>query len=237
MFDDGYLNNLQAAEAMDVYGFRGTCHLIRDAVAASEGGSSQYLAYPDVNRLYYEHNWDMACHADTIANHNASLTTLSATAFEAECMRMKGWMLQQGWFRGADFFAWPFGAYTQAYLAIARRYFAGIRTFQDVIAAQINDAYPFGDPTQMRGMAVVGGSSPSSASSVNTAIDAAVAANKTVILTFHDVAGTDPTQSTTYPLSNFEAIMAHIAAAGYAVPTVREIFLGEIPLALKGGTP
>lgn len=212
-FDDGYLGQAQdCAPYMDKYGIAASAFIIRDLLTAADGGSTQYMSLPQAKRLHDYHGWDICPHSDTVAHHNSTngLVDLSAADFETECIRMKNYLLQNGMSRGADIFAWPLGAYDPAHLTIAERYFTAIRTFATGSFGVWCDGYPLGDLMQMRGMAVTGGSSPDSAATVNTAIDSAMAANKTVIITFHDVKTTADGQSTTYPLTNFQTIIDHI---------------------------
>jgi peptidoglycan/xylan/chitin deacetylase (PgdA/CDA1 family) len=227
-FDDGYGSQYTNAKPyMDKYGFRGVLFPIRDLIS----GSGTYVTIPQL-QAFYDSGWDIVAHADLAASHNStnalidlSISDGSATAlstFEGELVRNKKWLIANGWTRSADFFGWPQGKFDAARLAIARKYFSLIRLYRPNLNAAEADTYPFVDGGRLKQLAVQGGGSPSSASSVTAALTAAWAAKKTVVLTFHGINSTSP-QSYDYPVASFQTIIDFIAASGYPVKTLSAV--------------
>jgi peptidoglycan/xylan/chitin deacetylase (PgdA/CDA1 family) len=219
-FDDGWKGQYaNAFPAMAAAGLRGCVYAICDQ--HGESGGALYMNRGELRALQAA-GWDVGCHADTVAHHNDpnGFAALTPAAFEAACVAMKEWHVANGF--GSDHFAWPRGRHTQALRAVAARYFSSQRTFRTSLNRFEADIYPFADTTRLRQCAVTGGGTPSAVATVTGLIDACMAAKKTLILTFHDIgnggAGTE------YPVAGFAAIVGHIAAKGYPVRTLTEIF-------------
>ena len=106
---------------MQAAGLRGCAYAICDQHIATPGGL--YMSRGELHALQ-DAGWDIGCHADAVANHNAAagFTALDPVAFDAACRAMKAWQVVHG-FR-SDHFAWPRGKHTAAHRAIAARYFS-----------------------------------------------------------------------------------------------------------------
>ena len=219
-FDDGWKGQYQNAfPVMQAAGLPGCVYAICDQHAA--GGGALYMSRAELHALQ-DAGWDIGCHADTIAHHNAAsgFASLDAAAFEAACVAMKAWQIAHGF--GSDHFAWPRGRHTLAHRTIAARYFSSQRTFRSTLNRFEADIYPFADVTRLRQCAVTNGAAPSSPAAVTGLIDACMAARKTLILTFHDIGNGGG--STEYPASSFATIVGHVASHGYPVRTLTRIF-------------
>jgi hypothetical protein len=218
-FDDGWRGQrLNAFPAMQAAGLRGCVYAICDQHIATSG---LYMSRGELHELQ-DAGWDIGCHADTIANHNAAagFTGLEPTAFDAACRAMKAWQVAHG-FR-SDHFAWPRGKHTAAHRAVAARYFSSQRTFRSNLNRFEADIYPFADAGRLRQCAVAGGATPSPVATVTALIDACMAARKTLILTFHDIGNGGG--GSEYPVASFAAVVGHIASRAYPVKTLTRIF-------------
>ena len=191
-------------------------------------GGSLYMNRAELRALQNA-GWDIGCHADTIAHHNAAggLTALDAAGIRR---RLRGDEAMATRLRiPSDHFAWPLGSHTAALRAIAAQYFSSQRGFRTNLNSFEADIYPFADATRLRQCAVTNGASPSSAATVTALIDTCMAAKKTLILTFHDIGNGGG--GSEYPVSNFASVIAHIASHGYPVKTLTRDFraggLGE----------
>ncbi len=219
-FDDGWRGQYQNAfPIMRAAGLPGCSYVICDQHEA--GGGSLYMNRTELHALQNA-GWDIGCHADTIAHHNAAagLTALDAATFEAACVTMKRWQIVNG-FR-SDHFAWPVGKHTLAHRTIARRYFSSQRTYRANLGRSEADIYPFADATRLRQCGVTGGATPSPVASVTALIDACMAAKKTLILTFHDIGNGGG--GSEYPVASFASVIGHIVSHAYPVKTLTQIF-------------
>jgi Polysaccharide deacetylase len=219
-FDDGWKGqHANAFPLTQAAGLSGCVYSICDQHPATGGGL--YMSRAELRTLQ-QAGWDIGCHADTVAHHNAAagFLALDAAAFEAACRAMKRWQVEHG-FR-SDHFAWPRGRHDAGHRAIAARYFSSQRTFRSNLYRHEADIYPFADATRLRQCAVTGGGAPTAVATVTALIDACMAARKTLILTFHDI-GNGGTASE-YPVASFAAIVAHVADRAYPVRTLTEVF-------------
>ena len=219
-FDDGWKGQYQNAfPIMRAAGLPGCAYVICDQHEA--GGGALYMNRAELHALQNA-GWDIGCHADTIAHHNAAagFTALDAASFEAACVVMKRWQIVNG-FR-SDHFAWPVGKHTLAHRTIAARYFSSQRTYRTNLNRFEADIYPFADATRLRQCGVTGGASPSPAAAITALIDTCMLAKKTLILTFHDIGNGGGNSE--YPVASFAAVIGHIATKAYPVKTLTRIF-------------
>lgn len=219
-FDDGWKGQYtNAFPLMRAAGLPGCAYVICDQHEA--GGGSLYMNRAELHALQGA-GWDIGCHADTMAHHNAAagLTALNAAAFEAACVAMKRWQIANG-FR-SDHFAWPVGKHTLAHRTIAARYFSSQRTYRTNLNRFEADIYPFADVTRLRQCGVTGGATPAPVASITALIDACMTAKKTLVLTFHDIGNGG--SGSEYPVASFAAVVAHIASHAYPVKTLTRIF-------------
>jgi peptidoglycan/xylan/chitin deacetylase (PgdA/CDA1 family) len=221
-FDDGWRSTyLNALPVMDAKGFAGIVYPICEMLTPGSQ-SANYMAVEHLHEMQNQRGWDIGCHAFSLAHHNSAngFLDLSEAEFIAECSQMKRWNRQYA-FR-SDHFAWPKGLHSQPFRTIAAQHFSSLRTFRTTLAAPDAEIFPFGDTHYLRQLAVTGGASPSAASAVRAAIDAAMAAKKTLILTFHGIEDTGA--SFDYPVTAFGSIIDHIAMQGYKVRTLSQVF-------------
>ncbi|WP_375450512.1 polysaccharide deacetylase family protein [uncultured Devosia sp.] len=223
-FDDGWKSTYaKALPILSARNFPALVYPICDAISAGIGSGS-YMGRDELRSLQDTYGWDIGCHAATLAHHNSAngLLDLSLADFRQECIDMKRWNRRYGF--TADHFAWPLGKQDRDRRLIAAQYFSSIRVFRNQLNSFETDTYPFADPTYLRQMAVTGGSSPSSAAAVTAAIDQAMTAKKTAILTFHNIVDGGGSNGIDYPTASFQAIVNHVAAQGYKVTTLTEVF-------------
>ena len=122
VFDDGWGSTYTRARPdLDRFGYRATAVIIRDLV-----GTANYMTLPQLQALQTSSGWDVAAHADTVADHNAGFANLENPVVEADMQGIKRWLIENG-FKRRDLFAWPQGSFTASQMIIARRFFNGIR--------------------------------------------------------------------------------------------------------------
>ncbi|MBJ7336717.1 polysaccharide deacetylase family protein [Mycolicibacterium sp.] len=244
-FDDGFLSQYTNVKPyLDKYGMRAVAFPIHGNTSPGSGAGS-YMGATELQALY-DDGWDLSVHSDLTASHDSKngfndLSTTDGTAttlssFEGELARAKMWLTSNGWTRGADFFAWPQGKFDATRLAIARKYFTLIRVYRPTLSTPDADTYPFVDGGRLRQLGVFGAASPDSVDAVNAALDAAWAAKKTVVLTFHNVIPGGGSRGVDYPLANFQSIIDHIAEVGYPVKTLSQVMV-DGGMAVPEGAP
>lgn len=207
-FDDSLLDTYTvAAPILARHGMRATSYTIRDRL-----GEPGFMSLSQLHDLETKYGWEIAAHADTIANHDAGFTTLSSAVLDAELAALKAFLLKEG-FGGADHLAYPRGWHSAAVDAVAARYFATGRTIYD---NPVETCRPV--PLRLRSVPV----GPATAAATMTAkIDAALAAKGWLIITLHGVV-------TGTPVANqvssawLSTVTDHLASVGAEVIPVGE---------------
>jgi hypothetical protein len=216
VFDDGWASNYTRARPnLDRYGYRATAVVIRDLV-----GTASYLSLAQVRALQADSGWDVAAHADTVADHNAGFANLEDSVVEADLQGIKRWLIENG-FKRRDLFAWPQGSFTASQMIIARRFFNGIRgtTGGSGGAAGPQETFPPGDNGRLRTW-VIGSSA--TATDVETALNQCKTHKSWLILSFHELVASGAEGGLQTNEATFKAMVEKIAASGLAVKTVAE---------------
>ena len=158
-----------------------TAVIIRDLV-----GTANYRdPAADCRRLQTDSGWDIAAHADTVADHNAGFANLEDPVVEADMQGIKRWLIDNG-FKRRDLFAWPQGSFTASQMIIARRFFNGIRgtTGGSGGAAGPHETFPPGDNGRLRTWVIGVGET---AADVETALSQCNTHRSWLILSFHEI--------------------------------------------------
>jgi len=217
VFDDGWQSTYTRARPnLDRYGYRATAVIIRDLI-----GTANYLTLAQTRALQTNSGWDVAAHADTIADHNAGFANLADSVVEADLQGIKRWLIENG-FKRRDLFAWPQGSFTASQMAIARRFFNGIRgtTGGRGGATGPQETFPPGENGRLRTW-VVG--STATAAEAETALSQCSTHKSWLILSFHELVASGAEGGLQTNEATFKAIVEKIAASGLAVKTVAEV--------------
>lgn len=217
VFDDGWQSTYTRARPnLDKYGYRASAVIIRDLI-----GSGNYLTMAQTQALQIDSGWDIAAHADTVADHNAGFANLEDSAVEADMQGIKRWLIENG-FKRRDLFAWPQGSFTASQMIIARRFFNGIRctTGGKGGAAGPHETFPPGENGRLRTW-IVG--STETAADVEAALSQCNAYRSWLILSFHELVASGASGGQQTNEATFKAMLEKIAASGLAVKTVAEV--------------
>jgi peptidoglycan/xylan/chitin deacetylase (PgdA/CDA1 family) len=205
-FDDGFESFItRAAPTLAAHGLTGTAYVTTNFV-----GTTNFLTWDQVVSLQNDHGWEVGNHT---LDH-AELPTVSATEQERQMRDGKAALVAHG--IDVDSFAAPYGAYDDTTLALSAQYHTSLRGFWD----EGYNTYPSTSHLLMNQQVQIGDGDENKSVSVAQAkqyIDQAIANNKWLILTFHDITATQITPSNedeayTYPQADLDAIAAYAQA-------------------------
>jgi len=214
-FDDGLTSALSlAAPTLQKYGLTGTDYVITQCVGttgvchADPAGS--YMTWDQVKQLQAM-GWNIGSHTQThpylASTGGGEQALLTDAQIDAELKNSKADLAAQG-IDAVDFAA-PYGDYNNTVLTDAAKYYATFRGFADIGT----NAYPYNDRLVVNEQIQEGaaGTAPhQTLATVKAYIDAAIAGNQWLTLTFHNVTAATPTNSDNYTTSN--ALLDQIAA-------------------------
>jgi peptidoglycan/xylan/chitin deacetylase (PgdA/CDA1 family) len=223
-FDDSYASQWTLGKkTLDTYGYPATAYTIDEYIDAPGR-----LTLSQLKAMQDRCGWEIAAHAHTGANHSASFTGLTAAQLDADIRSQRAWLMGRG-FRNADGTAFPLGQFGQTLdglptLDIVRAHFGYART----TAGRTKGTFPPADRWRLPAISGIstfsGGYAPSALTTATTGdIDKCKAQKSWLILVFHDIVQTAPTATTQIQNTDFDAIIAAIAAAGVPVRTVADV--------------
>ncbi|MFI9339969.1 polysaccharide deacetylase family protein [Streptomyces sp. NPDC052773] len=225
-FDDSWYSVHQYARpAMDQYGYRGTTYSIAESI-----GQTGRVSLADLRAVQDLSGWEVAGHSFTAAAHTARYPTLTAQQVDDELRNLKSWLVTNQF--TSDAFAYPGGQFGRTTDGVpvdqlVGRYFATGRSINYLNSTEM---FPAAMPKRMRAL-----SSISSAISVNDpanvskltgpggALDRCQLNGSWLILTFHQIVTGTPADPTQCSQSDFQAVMAAIAARGIPVLPVGDV--------------
>lgn len=201
VFDDGFATTrTEAKKVLDNAGMRASTMIIPSLV-----GTASYMTQNQVDELAVA-GWDIGGHGAT------DLTTLSATAAEADVKAMKKWLADRG-YKGQDTYALPLGGHNDAVRKIVAKYFGFSRSTKQGTQT-IHNVNPESAATRQPGSTWV-------LSDFQTHINRAIANNEWLILTFHALR--DPTQtSEDVTPTMFADVINYLGSSGAEVVTLSE---------------
>ena len=214
-FDDGYLSALtQAQPTLSKYGLTGTDYVITGCVGMSTApntcradNDAQYMTWAQIAQLQTA-GWEIGSHTVThpyLATSDATdgqPNVLTPAQVTQELTQSKSDLAAHG--ITATDFATPYGDYNTATLAQIAKLYATHRGFAD----QNNNTYPYND-LLLNDFHVQTGVT---VAQVKAKIDAAIANNLWLVLTFHDIkttASTNP-DDFQYSTSDLDQIAAYV---------------------------
>lgn len=221
--DDAYQSFVDLGAAkLDGYGFPVTMYLIADRI-----GLSGRLTMQEILDRQATAGWEAACHAWADSAHGTTYTGLTAAAADTDARAMKAFAVTNG-FRGADLFALPKGATAkttdgQPLIPILARYYASVASTVN----KTRETWPPGDPFRVRRISAIssfsGGYSPANITGSGGDLDKVKANGGVLVLNFHQIVASGPTDTSMILQSDFAAIMDAIASKGLRVLTMGEL--------------
>jgi peptidoglycan/xylan/chitin deacetylase (PgdA/CDA1 family) len=216
-FDDGYDENLLAAQIMAKHGMTGTAYIIPNAV-----GRQNYLTLHELVDMQLRYGWEIAAH------HETSFTEMRPDELENTILGVQQFLIENGFGNGAGHLAYPLGRQnTSLVRPLVRKHFTTAR-----VASMGPETLPPADPYLLRAMNVTNDTRPDE---VAAAAKLALENHEWLILMFHYLVE-KPSQPLEYGIKDFEKAIAGIAKTGIKVMPVARVweacgrdFTGPVP--------
>ncbi|MEV0900572.1 polysaccharide deacetylase family protein [Actinoplanes sp. NPDC049802] len=223
-FDDSWSDVFDNARpAMDTYGFRGTTYTIAEHI-----GKAGRYTLPQLKAAQNNSGWEVAGHSFKAAAHEKRYDGDTAEAVDADAAGLRGWLVDNG-FR-SDSFAYPGGRFGKTtdgvpVESIVARYFS---TGRSIIAEDNREIPSAPMPHRLRSLTGIssystGAANPLTLTQPGGMLDRAQLAGGWLILCFHRVVTTNPTDPAQCSKNDFESIMKAIANRGIPVLPVGEV--------------
>ena len=204
-FDDGYDENLLAAQIMAKHGMTGTAYIIPNAV-----GQKNYLTLHELVDMQLRYGWEIAAH------HETSFTELRPDELENTILGVQQFLMENGFGKGAGHLAYPLGRQNTALVRpLVRKHFTTAR-----VASMGPETLPPADPYLLRAMNVTNDTKPDE---VAAAARRALENHEWLILMFHYLVE-KPSEPLEYGIKDFEKVIAGIAKTGVKVIPVARVW-------------
>lgn len=204
-FDDGYDENLLAAQIMAKYGMSGTAYIIPDAI-----GQTGYLNHHELVDMQLRYGWDVAAH------HETPFTELRPDELENVILGVQQFLIENDFATGAGHLAYPLGRQNTALVRpLVRKHFATAR-----VAAKGPETLPPADPHLLRVFNVTPETSPAQ---IGEAAKQAREHKEWLILMFHYLVE-KPEGDLEYGIDAFDKAMAAISKSGAKVMPLTKVW-------------
>jgi peptidoglycan/xylan/chitin deacetylase (PgdA/CDA1 family) len=198
-FDDGYASVFtRGLKKLSAYRYPASAYVIADAV-----GEPGELSLEQLYTLRDLDHWEIGGHALTSASHNLpnGLDGLEPEPLKTEMNGLRDWLDEHGFSRAS--FAYPKGAAGPEVRRYARRDYCAARA-----TAKGPETFPPRDNYTLRGWSVDG--LTTDVAEIDETIDKAVDEGAWLILTFHDLVGDVPDQTTEFNDDDFAEVVDHV---------------------------
>ncbi|WP_028392720.1 polysaccharide deacetylase family protein [Bacillus cihuensis] len=215
-FDDGHDTVYKEAKPiMDKYGLRGVAYVI---TAQHDDKTSNRMTMQQLHTLQ-DLGWDIASHT---VNHTYLLDDKpSPQELTHQLLDSKKWLLENGFYRGADHLATPGGQFNPAILDEIKKYYSTHST--------VMDGYEYYPPADVHRLKIQNVINSTTVAQVQTWIDFAVQNKSLLILTFHYFANPATAETQVLP-SNFQLMMDYLATTNVDVVTMSDLANYNAPI-------
>jgi peptidoglycan/xylan/chitin deacetylase (PgdA/CDA1 family) len=233
-FDDGLSSPFRLGlPALAAHQFPATAFVIRDLIGPGTADNGSYLSDGQLRTLA-GHGWEIAAHANLIADHNTHLgfVGLSRAALISDVEREVAWLTASG-FNGARDIALPQGWFDTEVIRVLKEYghFQTVRT----VDFRTIETLPVADPWRLRARLydpTVPIGPPSRVGSFQWRVDQISRYGGWLILGFHDMtsrranahAAPIVNEGSAILDTDFRALIDHIAQRGVPVRTIRQVW-------------
>lgn len=200
-FDDGDASTYtRAVKKLSTYRYPASAYIIADTV-----GDAGFVTLEQLHQLRDQHHWEIGGHALSIDSHNLpnGLDDLNEPQLKTEMNGLRDWLYDNGFSRAS--FAYPKGAASPEVRHYVQRDYCAGR-----VTAAGPETLPPRDEYILRGWSING--LVSDQADVEAAVDKAVADGTWAILSFHDIIGGTPSESTQFNDDEFEAVVDYVHA-------------------------
>jgi peptidoglycan/xylan/chitin deacetylase (PgdA/CDA1 family) len=198
-FDDGYASTFsRGLKKLSAYRYPASAYVIANSI-----GEPGQLSLEQLYTLRDLDHWEIGGHSLSLASHNLpnGLDGLEPEALKTEMNGLRDWLDERGFSRVS--FAYPKGAAGPEVRHLVKRdYCAGRAT------ARGPETIPARDSYTLRGWSING--LVTDVAEIEEAIDKAVAEGTWLILSFHDLVGGAPSQTTEFNDTDFAEVVDHV---------------------------
>lgn len=180
------------------------------AVIVDLVGQPTFMTLEQLKAVERFAGWEVIAHQASLLERGG-FDTLSEAELRAELAGVKSWLLDNGFRRGADVIAYPYGGYDEESVAHVGQYFGAGRT---IVRAQGLETWPPADPYRIRAVSVASTDTPAD---INALIDRAARDRAWLILVFHQIHPRGSDHDTYYYTEDLASILAHLAGADVEV--------------------
>lgn len=176
---------------------------------------SDRLSTDELKELQDVYGWDVSAHT---LNHIDLSNSKYEDQFEKELYQSKQFLLDNGFKKGADHFAYPFGTFDNNFsMQLVKKYY---KTARGVIGD--TETLPVADQYRLRVMYISNFTEPID---VSKRVQDAIENGDWLILVFHGIVESNANdRHATYLMSNFEQIVDDIYSKGIQVMTISEVY-------------
>ena len=191
-FDDTDLTIFtEGKRILSEYGFPATVWII----GASIDDNAAHMTSAQLRELQDLHNWQISCHGFF------DLTLLSIAAARADIESNKTFLVNGG-FKGAEYYAWPFGTNNLALRELAQEYFLSARA-----TGVGNESFPPSDNMKYRSKNLSNTTTPAF---MNALIDDAIDNNDWMLFFNHKLV-VSAASTIEYDIADYQTVIDHIA--------------------------
>lgn len=210
-FDDGYLSQYTLARSkMDEYGMPGVAYVNSESI-----GWESRMNIAQLRAMQDNSGWDISAHTHS----HADLTTITSLQIEEEFKNNKNWLVANGFARGANHLAYPFGLFDYSkVIPLAKKYFASARTI-----ASYPESLRTSNPYALRTYYAF---DTSTLQQMKDVVTRAIEANEWVIFIFHRLVVTPTGVGDDFPKDKFDAFIDWLATQDIDVRTVSDVIEG-----------
>ena len=181
-------------------------------------GAPGFMSLSQLQHLERFAGWDVIAHHASALDDAFVGDDLDDDGWRDEFVRSKRWLLEQGFHRGADHLAYPYGYASADVIGLARRTFASGRTVERGLGLE---TWPPADAYRLRALSVRADDTPAA---LRAAIDRAANERSWLLLVFHQVVDGVPERETEYARDDLAAVIAHATAADVDIMTLPDVF-------------
>ncbi len=224
-FDDGYASAYtEGKPALDRYSFPGTVYVIHDVI-----DYAPYLSSAQLGKLH-DAGWDLAPHADKVANHNHGFDTLDPVVAAADLRDEVAWLESMGYGR-SQHWAYPKGLFDAHLIDLVKPIVSASRTthFRTV------ETLPVADPYRLRCIQPKAVTPNTEPATLEWYADQVYDYGGWLIVMFHNLVAV-PTLPTDFSIAEFNTFVDYLSTKGIPVKTMGSV-LGNGTQDLLNNTP
>jgi peptidoglycan/xylan/chitin deacetylase (PgdA/CDA1 family) len=211
-FDDGYASAFTQGKArLDEHGYAGTVYVIHDVI-----DNAPYLSTTQLDGMHVG-GWDIAPHADRVANHNHGFDTLDPAVAAADLRAEIAWLNSLG-YGPSRHWAYPKGLFDGHLIDLVKPLVSASRT----VHYRTVETLPVADPYRLRCIQPKAITPNTKAGTLQWYVDQVGEFGGWLIVMFHDLVAR-PTLPTEFSATEFGTFVDYLPTKGIPVKPLGSI--------------